>query len=75
MCLCEEARRSNLLVFVGFLSISILQSLNSCTTSSYFEKRIGSQMTDCFVVPPRKDTLIWCFGLVVDGQRFKLVSS
>jgi hypothetical protein len=58
MCLCEEVRRSNLLFFIGFLSISLLQSLNSCTISSYFGKRIGSQITDCFVVPPRKDTII-----------------
>jgi hypothetical protein len=58
MCLCEEARRSNLLVFAEFLSISLLQSLNSCTISSYFKKGIASQITDCFVVPPRNDTLI-----------------
>jgi hypothetical protein len=57
-CLCEEARRSNLLVFARFLSINLLQLLNLCTIFSCFEKIIGSQITDCFVVPPRKDTLI-----------------
>jgi hypothetical protein len=55
MCLCEEARRSNLLVFAAFLSLNLLQSLNSCTISSYFEERIGSQLKDCFVVPPSNE--------------------
>jgi hypothetical protein len=31
-------------------------------------KGIESQITDCFVVPPRKDTLIWYFGFVGNSQ-------
>jgi hypothetical protein len=72
MCLCEEARRSNLLVFARFFSLNLIQLLNSCTISSYFERRIGSQITDCFVVPPRKDTLILGFRLVHNLQYLKL---
>jgi hypothetical protein len=30
MCLCEEARRSNLLVLAQFLSLKLLKSLNYC---------------------------------------------
>jgi hypothetical protein len=56
MCRCEEVRRSNLLVFAEFLSLNCLHSLNSFPISTKFEKGIGSQITDCFVVPPRKDT-------------------
>jgi hypothetical protein len=38
MCLCEEARRSNLLFIVGFLSPNLLQSLNLCTIPTCFEE-------------------------------------
>jgi hypothetical protein len=34
-------------------------------------KGFGSQVTGCFVVPPRKDTLIWCFRFVINGQLLK----
>ncbi len=61
MCLCEEVRRSNLLVFAGCLLPNLLQLLNLLTISTYFEKRIASQITDCFVVPPRKDTFVFMF--------------
>jgi hypothetical protein len=72
MCHCEEVPRSNLLVFVGCLSLNLLQSLNLCTIPTYFERGIPSQITDCFVVPPRKDTLILRFRLVGNGQSLKL---
>jgi hypothetical protein len=36
---------------------------------------IGSNLADCFVVPPRNDTLIWCFGDVDNGQSLKLDAS
>jgi hypothetical protein len=68
MCLCEEARRSNLLFIVGFLSLNLLQSLNLCTIPTCFMQSIASQITDCFVVPPRKDTFILRFRLVGNGQ-------
>jgi hypothetical protein len=30
-------------------------------------KKILLNLTDCFVVPPRNDTLIWCFRDVGNG--------
>jgi hypothetical protein len=75
MCLCEEVRRSNLLVFARCLSLNLLKSLNKCTICTYFEKGIASQMTDCFVVPPRKDTFFLNERLVGSGQSLKLDAS
>jgi hypothetical protein len=31
--------------------------------STYFEEGIGGQITDCFVVPPRKDTFFLAFWI------------
>jgi hypothetical protein len=73
MCHCEEERRSNLLVFARFLSLNSLQLLNLLIISAYFGERIASQITDCFVVPPRKDTLIWCFRVVQKLSNVELM--
>jgi hypothetical protein len=75
MCLCEEVRRSNLLFIVGFLSPNLLQSLNLCIIHTSFMQSIASQITDCFVVPPRKDTFILGFRFVGNGQSLKLAPS
>jgi hypothetical protein len=62
MCLCEEARRSNLLVFAESFSLNQLKSLNLLfILLLILAKDIGSNLADCFVVPPRKDTLILGF--------------
>ena len=68
MCRCEEERRSNLLVFADFLSLNLINLFNVMTISTYFRKGIPSQMTDCFVVPPRNDTLIERFEFVGNGR-------
>jgi hypothetical protein len=72
MCLCEEARRSNLLVFAGFFSFNLLESFNYFTILVCSVKGIRSNLTDCFVVPPRKDTLILGFILVHNLLNLKL---
>jgi hypothetical protein len=73
MCLCEEVRRSNLLVFAGFLSFNLLQLFNLFTIPAYSKKEIVSQITDCFVVPPRKDTLILSFKFVGNRQNYNFI--
>ena len=63
-CHCEEARRSNLLVFAEFLSLNQLHSPNLFPISTKLDKGIGGQITDCFVVPPRNDTFFLAVNCV-----------
>jgi hypothetical protein len=70
MCLCEEARRSNLLVFARFFSLNLQESFNYFTILVCLVKGIRSNLADCFVVPPRKDTLILGFRFVGNGKKF-----
>jgi hypothetical protein len=59
MCHCEEERRSNLLHFAEFLLFNFIEIASFfLLVNGYFKEEIGSQITDCFVVPPRNDTLI-----------------
>jgi hypothetical protein len=37
--------------------------------------RPAYRQAGCFVVPPRKDTLIWCFRFVGNGQNLQLLES
>jgi hypothetical protein len=54
MCLCEEARRSNLPSSLQSQSLMLMKCFNQCTFNLAFY--FGSNFTDCFVVPPRNDT-------------------
>jgi hypothetical protein len=76
MCHCEEVRRSNLLVFAGFLSLKLKKSFNLCSIHYYLRVGIGSNLADCFVVPPRNDTFFLSgVLLIINGQGFKLKES
>jgi hypothetical protein len=57
MCHCEEGRRSNLLNGIRFLSLNLDKiNLFFLIINLYLTNGIGSNLADCFVVPPRNDT-------------------